>query len=621
MNKYCLYFSIYILLNMSISCNRNALFTKTEAEQLMKDYVAELAHCDSCRIAPFWSRYSREQYGFQWMLVSIANPLSFEDYCRFVQVYDFEMTDVEEEDGYSVLRYNWIEKETKSGDEPKSHKMISYVIRENGRWVFAQSREIFTKDWQIYESDCFIYHIPPELDINRHFEEIQFLDEQCRAITKRLGIRLNKKYHYYKVRSAGECARVMTVGAYQGVAVQVLNLLVSTRFCHVHELVHLLDREVGFTADESGRYNPIFSEGFAVAFGGVSGTSAGFADIESKNLLDNPKYVPLSTLLTHPGDFVRDNFITYFEMGSFLKTIYNTYGLEKLRDVCRITSHDPEVIERIEGILGKSITEIENQWHISLGQMDVPCVGTVIPQDAEFIFSVLDAEGDDSGDGDYIYPNDRFQAGVFDLTGFEIFRDDGRIYFRLTFLNMTRPVQYGSGEAFLPGCVIAIQKGKRDGGFLQNACHGIRFMRGEGFDIKINVGTSVSISDRFNRVVFSSPEMIDEISDLNEKTLSFSIPIETIGEPREVWKYFVGVGLMSNRSMNFLYGGPEPVRKDHPVFIRGGNFEQGNPAFIDLLLPEGTDQVRILNDYDGDKGKLVVVPMVGGKSSSSLERE
>jgi hypothetical protein len=84
-----------------------------------------------------------------------------------------------------------------------------------------------------------------------------------------------------------------------------------------------------------------------------------------------------------------------------------------------------------------------------------------------------------------------------------------------------------------------------------------------------------------------------------------------IGEPDENWKYFVGVGLTSNRAMNFLYNGPMPALRNHPVFIRGANFDYGNPDFIDILYPDHGQQVKILSRYDASKNIKPVVKMMG----------
>lgn len=132
------------------------------------------------------------------------------------------------------------------------------------------------------------------------------------------------------------------------------------------------------------------------------------------------------------------------------------------------------------------------------------------------------------------------------------------------------------------------------------------------FDIKINIGTNVSLTNNFGEIYFSSPEIVDKISNYERNIIEFSVPIELIGKPKKDWKYFAGTCLISNRVMNFL-GEPLPVYKNTPyqVFISGGNYEYGTPPYMDILLPNGKNQTKILSTYNTDNDNLAVVPMVG----------
>lgn len=97
--------------------------------------------------------------------------------------------------------------------------------------------------------------------------------------------------------------------------------------------------------------------------------------------------------------------------------------MDRLKEMCQILRNDPNVIGKIEDIVGTSIEDLEQEWHGNLMQIDVPSVGHAVPGDAEVVFSMDDPEADDVGDGDYIYPNARFEKGVFDLRRFEVFKD------------------------------------------------------------------------------------------------------------------------------------------------------------------------------------------------------
>ncbi|MFQ5630319.1 MAG: glucodextranase DOMON-like domain-containing protein, partial [bacterium] len=297
----------------------------------------------------------------------------------------------------------------------------------------------------------------------------------------------------------------------------------------------------------------------------------------------------------------------------FVKFLIDTFGVEKLKELCIATQSAGDFDQTIPGVYGYTIDELEAQLRSYLAQRNTPEVAFTIPPDAELVFSMPDPVGDDTGDGDYVYPRHKwFAKGVFDLRKFEVLKDSSRAYFRLAFQNMMQPLSYGSStERFASGVVIAIKKTDSDGRHVQRFCHGVQFEEGEGYDLKLNVGLAVSAANNFGKVYFSTPDVYEKISNRETKTIAFSLPIEFIGEPENNWKYFVGVGLVSDRTMNFLHAGPFSVYKKHPVFISGGNFEYGNPAFIDILLPENADQAKLLSDYDAEKGMRATVPMLG----------
>jgi hypothetical protein len=117
------------------------------------------------------------------------------------------------------------------------------------------------------------------------------------------------------------------------------------------------------------------------------------------------------------------------------------------------------------------------------------------------------------------------------------------------------------------------------------------------------------------KIFTSTGNLYDEIADLNSNTIAFSLPIELIGEPKDEWKYFVGVGLTNEPLFNFC--GLAPVFKSHPGLISGGNYDYSNPAFIDILLPENINQSAVLSDYDAEKGNLASIKLVS-KSGEGL---
>jgi hypothetical protein len=176
------------------------------------------------------------------------------------------------------------------------------------------------------------------------------------------------------------------------------------------------------------------------------------------------------------------------------------------------------------------------------------------------------------------------------------------------------PVSYGPGDTkFLPMIVIAINKAKKNERQLYRYTNEVELT--DGYDLKIGVGFGINISNSFGKIFVSTSDVYDEMVNPTSNTLTFSLPIELIGEPEDEWRYFVGVGLTNEPTFNF--SGLTPVFKSVRGLISGGNYEYSNPAFIDLLLPENIDQEGILSNYDSEKGKLAAIKMVS-KTSEGL---
>jgi hypothetical protein len=388
-----------------------------------------------------------------------------------------------------------------------------------------------------------------------------------------------------------------------------LPLVTSTSFFHPHEVMHVLQVLAGIPG-----INAAFSEGFAVAFGGGPVFSPALALAETRHLMHGPEFIPLRQLLAMSDtEFIRQNYITYLEAGAFVRFLIDRFGIDSLKQLANATGSPAELPSTIARVCGLALEEMEIGWKDYLAALALPAVEHSIPDQAIEVFSMTDPRGDDVGDGDYSYPNERFASGTFDLTEFEVLKDSARAYFRLTFRELQRPVTYGSNtERFVPGVAIAINRGPPGGRHLQQHAHGVRFQAGSGYDVKLSVGTAVSVSDSRGRVHFTSGQVWHDMADTRARTISFSLPIAFLGAPTDEWEYFVGVGLATDRTMNFLYGGPTPVYQEHPVYISGGNNPDGrNPTFIDILLPEDIDQTAVLRDYDSVTP--AVVRMVGGR--------
>ena len=579
---------------------------------MLKEYTATLEKGDSTEVYAYWSTESRDKQGFWKMHAYKGALMSFPDWKEFFEIYTYEIGEVVDKKDYYIINMQWVPKEgADKGDLNRPLEMKYYIIREKNGWRFINPIDVLTRDWKLYESEYFIYHFPHYIDISDYGAELQFMDDTCGEVAEVFQLDLKRKIHFYKTGSPEENGELIFHPPAHGYANTEANFLVSINFVHPHELVHVLDRTAGINSG-----NNVFMEGLAVAFGGCVRTTPEYALVRTRNLMNSESYIPLKELLTNGQNFFRKNYITYVESGALTRFIIDKYGMNTFRELCTIKNFSPEMPDEILRICGCTIDELEREWKKYLKDLPVHNVGFSIPGEAEPVFEMSDPSGDDRGDGDYKYPNDRFEEGVFDLSKFEVLKDNKNAYFRITFRKLGEPVSYMSpGERFIPGAVIAINKNDNRGSHRQHYCHGVEFRDNRGFDVKLNIGMNISVCNNFGQVFYATPVLYNSMAKRGENALVFSLPVDLIGEPRDCWEYFVGVGLMSDVTMDFLYAGPILVPKDFPVFIKGGNFDYGNPSFIDILLPEKLKQQKMLNGYNPEQGKRAVVPMVGNDSN------
>jgi hypothetical protein len=519
---------------------------------------------------------------------------------------------------YCFLETKWIPKDTL---KYKSRKLKYYIINENDHPTFINPIDLFTSSWKSYATDHIMFHYPPELDINNYIEEINYAEEEFSEALEIFELQLPRKIDFYKARNDFECGKLMNFGPVNGYVFmpqqkeksfgEEIWFMASSSFINHHEFIHAITGLLGIPFD-----NLAITEGMACAFAGGFHTTPGFIINDARNQIVHSFNYPLNELLTMDEQtFIKNNYISYPQSGSFIKYLYDQNGISKLKELWAMPLSADEIIASIESIYHKPIEQIEKEWITYLLNKETPEIGFVIPPDAEQVFSLADDVGDDAGDGDYTYPqyND-YPPGCFDLKKFQVLKDKTNAYFRIELVKLKNPVVFGTdtrAEKFVVGCIIAIRKGEGVNRHLQRYCHGVRFSGEDGYDLKINVGTNISLTNNFGETFFSSPEIVHKISNYESNVIEFSVPSELVGKPDKDWKYFAGTCLISNRVMNFL-GEPLPVYKNSPsqVFISGGNYDYGNPSYMDLLLPAGKNQTEILSVYNADTDNLAVVPMV-----------
>ena len=612
---------IGFMIALLISCQRTGIDTisKEEAVDIIDQYVNALAEGDSSGVLPFWSSRSSAKPGFWYMHAYIGGRLEFSQWPEFLQAFAPEVLEVQSSDEHIDINMKWVERDSSAGQNRRSANMRYYLIQEKNRWVFINPIDLLTEDWKSYKSDHFIYHYPGEILIADHMDEIRASDNSFESILRFFEIELADRIHFYTPRTARECGELILQPPANGYAplpprswlkhpVETYKII-SPSFYHPHEVAHALTALAGIVCS-----NHVVSEGFATALGGVTATTEDLTLIESRNLLETSMLIPLSELFSMPtGEYFRKNYITYYESGALIRFLHDRFGMAKLRAFCSKTEESGDLSRILEAVYGVSVRSLERQFHEYLLSVEKPDIGFDIPAGVTPMFSMEDTRNDDTGDGDYVYPqHPNYKDGVFDLRHFAVFKDKQHAYFRITMSELMTPMSYREGSDLFTVCiVIAIHKGKQAEMPQNYHCHGVRFPPSEGYHIKLNIGTAISLSNHLGKVFLTTPDIVYDHIDMKTHSIDFSIPLELMGEPEADWKYFVGVGLTTNRLMNYIHGGPTFVRQNHRAFISGGNYPQGNPDFIDILLEPSIDQEKLLSQYDVPNNMMPTVKMVG----------
>jgi carbohydrate-binding DOMON domain-containing protein len=618
-----LYHSLLII-SLALACNfgkesKNHKITEEEAESFMSSYISTLRSGDTEAIRKYWSKTSLNRKGFDVMHIWIGAAIHIKHWESFLHStqYTYQFKELLEEDGYYVINGEWKKPNGDSG-VPESHWVPFYLVWENKSWLLINPIDILTKNWSRYETSNMIFVYPKGINIDDQLQEIKLLDEEYQSMCKAMNFYFDDKIEYYKASSPEECGRLLTQPPFNGLAavtyqdsIAWFQIAVSTTFYNPHEVMHIVSLSSGIPYG-----NLFFSEGLAVAYGGTTFQTAEYADIYSKNVLDDTNYIPIERLMTMSNrEFVRLNYITYQEAGSFVRYLVEVYGIDKLKDFVSKFNVSGDLDAQSRSVFNSSLDALEMRWKEYLCDIDLPEVGFSISDKAQLVFSMSDPKNDDKGDGDYEYPSDeRYVKGCFDLTKFEVFQEGTRVCFRVGLQKVIEPVSVEpGGTKSIPAIVIAINKGNKHERQLYKYTNEVELA--DGYDLKINVGFGINISNNMGKIFVSTNDFYNEIANRKSNNLTFSLPIEIIGEPEEGWTYFVGVGLTNEPAFNF--SGLRPVRKSGPGFISGGNYDYSNPAFIDILLPENIDQSNVLSDYDSKTGRLATIEMVT-KTSKGL---
>jgi len=235
------------------------------------------------------------------------------------------------------------------------------------------------------------------------------------------------------------------------------------------------------------------------------------------------------------------------------------------------------------------------------------------PATGEVLATWDDPSGDDTGDGDYVYPtNEAFgEGGQADLLSFAIEKDNGNLTFVFTLRNLVDPWSVGNRLT-----MVAVAIDTEEGG-----------------DNELRRNANVLLEQPSEYQLFAAGEtaqMIDAESepvdveigvetDLEKGTIRVTVPIESLNGAASDWRYTPAVGLQDDYGAGGL-GDFREVRAECEEWRGGGGDDLAiDPNVYDIIVPEPKkmlglfggkkrSQEEILGAYSLDEGRLVTLP-------------
>lgn len=299
-------------------------------------------------------------------------------------------------------------------------------------------------------------------------------------------------------------------------------------------------------------------------------------------------------------------------------------------------------------------------------------------QAADLVLEVRDPEGDDHGDGRFIYPGQGFERGDLDLVAFKVENDGQEAVFTAEFArkinkpdrgaadelgrDFTRIARHGfyqfnldiyidtdhrTGSGFtrlLPGrhaelapdaawdvCLLATPRPAMIKGVLRGLLEEELAevqLRGAGSDRDAD-----AVRDQARRAAATFERRVHIPSDyrVRNKRIRFKVPHVVLGGPaRPEWGYTVcvtGADLQASLELMDAGGlggatnnnlGVVPISPGEWTNRFGGGQpgEALQPPIVDLLVPEGTSQEAVLSDYSSARGRPAILPAVRGAAAA-----
>jgi carbohydrate-binding DOMON domain-containing protein len=228
-----------------------------------------------------------------------------------------------------------------------------------------------------------------------------------------------------------------------------------------------------------------------------------------------------------------------------------------------------------------------------------------MPEAELFTYVVLDPVGDDTGDGDYVYPTEAAfgDGGQADILALSIDWNRSEITFTFKMKHLVDPWNVGNRLT-----MVAAAIDNKDGGDTELRHNANAMLKAPSeFQIFAGGGTVEMLNAAGEKI---SGGVKTEV-DMESNTIAVIVSTDAVGMPDETWKFTVAAGLQDDFGAGGL-GDFRGVNEKAEQWRGGGGHDLAIDSNIyDLILPndmKDEEQAKVLGDYSLDKAKFVELP-------------
>lgn len=235
-------------------------------------------------------------------------------------------------------------------------KLIVKIPERNLKYefVFHNSKMIsesgyYSQNWASFNSKYFVFHASDssllnEYSINRLDSFVENMLELLKCSDEEIRKLKDEKIHYFLCQDDSEIVNLTGYSA-RGLYYIANDFIISIFNCHYHEIAHLL---INYKLKSLSLFTqPLFQEGFAVAYSGRGGKEPNVI-LDMGLFLVKSNFLDYKMLLSKAAFYQYDASMSYPVAGLYVKFLIEFFGIEKYLELYTKYSSSSDEIDKIQ---------------------------------------------------------------------------------------------------------------------------------------------------------------------------------------------------------------------------------------------------------------------------------